>query len=112
MIPTKIAQAPQWGIIEEGLGGGYRFSGKTIADFFNMGIINIIFFVAGAIFLFFIITAGISMMTSTGDPKALEAAKGRITHALIGFFLVFTAYWIVQIVGVLLGIGGFGGVFG
>jgi len=103
---------PDWSTIEQGLGGEYRFRGATIASIFNLGIINIIFFVAGATFLFYLITSGLSMMTSRGDPKALEAAKGRATSALVGFVIVFTAFWIAQIIGSLLGVGGFGGILG
>lgn len=105
--------APDWNLLEGALGGGYRFAGsQTISSFFNLGIVNIIFFVAGVAFLFYLITSGISMMTSKGDPKALEAAKARVTSAGIGFVIIFTAYWIVQIVGYLLGIPGFNGIFG
>ena len=60
----------------------------------------------------YLITGGVSLMTSTGDPKKVEAAKARITSALIGLVIIFTAYWIVQIVGYLLGIPNFGGIFG
>lgn len=104
---------PDWSVIEQGLGGEYRFgSGTTIASFFNNGIINIIFFVAGAVLIFYVVTSGISMMTSRGDPKALETAKSRLTSAILGFVIVFTAYWIAQIIGALLGVPGFNGIFG
>lgn len=115
MLSTIFANEaePDWLLIEgEGLGSEYRLSGHSIAAFFNLGIVNIIFFLAGVAFLFYIITAGFSMMTSKGDPKALEAAKARVTSGLMGFIIIFTAYWVVQIVGLLLGVPGFGGVFG
>jgi hypothetical protein len=112
MLNTIFAQAPNFNEIEGALGGQYRFGGATsISAFFNLGLVNIIFFVAGAAFLLYLISAGLSMMTSRGDPKALEGAKTRLTHALIGFVIIFAAYWIVQVVGLLLGIPGFGGVF-
>jgi hypothetical protein len=115
MISTVFAQLPDFdaleGAFEDG-GGTYRFSGVSLADFFNLGLTNIIFFFAAAGFVFYLITGGIAMMTSRGDPKALEGAKARVTSGLIGFFIVFSAYWIVQIVGILLGLDGFGGVFG
>lgn len=107
-----LAQGPDFDEIEKAFEGGYRFQGGVdIAAFFNLGIVNIIFFVAGAAFLFYLVTSGIAMMTSKGDPKSLEAAKARLTQALIGFIIIFTAYWIVQIVGLLLGLNGFGGIF-
>lgn len=113
MLSIVLADSPvDFDTIEGALGGSYRFSGEaTIASFFNLGIVNIIFFVAGIALLFYVITAGLSMMTSRGDPKALEGAKARLTYAVYGFIIIFTAYWIVQVVGLLLGIEGFGGVF-
>lgn len=50
-------------------------------------------------------------MTARGDPKAVAAAQARITTALVGFIIIFAAYWLVQIVGSVLGIGQFQGLF-
>lgn len=114
MYSEKLSQLPDWDQIEkDALGNTYqnRFGNAEIADFFNLGIINIIFFVAGVLFLLYLLSSGVSMMTSRGDPKALEAAKGKLTNAAIGFFIVFSAYWIVQIISLILGLDGFGGVF-
>lgn len=113
MYGTVLANPLDFNTIEEALGSRYRFGeGASLADFFNLGLVNIIFFVAGVALLFYLITAGLTMMTSRGDPKALEGAKARITYAIYGFVIVFTAYWIVQIVGMLLlGREGFKGVF-
>jgi len=116
MYSTILAQPIDFDFLEEAFesegGPAYQFGGGTpLAEFFNMGIVNIIFFVAAFGFLFYLITGGLSMMTSRGDPKALEGAKARITNGLIGFVIIFTAYWIVQVVGLLLGLPGFGGIF-
>jgi len=112
MFSIALSQPINFNTIEGALGPHYRFGGnRTIADFFNLGIVNIIFFAAGIALLFYLITSGLSMMTSRGDPRALEAAKARLTYAVYGFIIVFTAYWIVQIIGFLLGLNGFGGVF-
>ncbi len=43
-------------------------------------------------------------MTSGGDPKAVQSAKSKITNALIGFVIVFAAYWIVQLIASILGL--------
>jgi hypothetical protein len=39
-----------------------------------------------------------------GDPKGLQEARGKLLNALIGFFIIFAAYWIVQIAGYILGL--------
>jgi hypothetical protein len=108
-----FAQAPEFDTIEGALGDKYNFKGgATIGDLFNSGIVNLIFFVAGAAFLLYLVAGGLGLMTSRGDPKAIEAGKARVINGLTGFIIIFTAYWIVQVVGYLLGLEGFGGVFG
>ena len=67
-------------------------------------LINYLFPLAGLLLLLFLIAGGFQMMLSKGDPKAMQAAKGKISNALIGFIIVFAAYWIVQLVASLLGI--------
>lgn len=72
-----------------------------------------IFPLAGIVLLLYLLFAGFQFLTSAGDPKKVEQAKERLTSALIGFAIVFAAYWIVQIVGIVLGLGstGFGDIF-
>jgi len=68
--------------------------------------LNIVFALAGLILLFFFIMGGIGMIGSAGknDPQKAEQAKKTITSAVIGFIIVFVAYWIVQLILKLLGI--------
>lgn len=61
--------------------------------------------------LVYLIMGGFQMMTSQGDPKAMQGAQAKITSALTGFIIVIMAYFIVSLLGKLLGIGGFGGIF-
>jgi ABC-type dipeptide/oligopeptide/nickel transport system permease component len=55
-----------------------------------------IFSIAGALFLLYFILGGFQFMIAAGDPKKAEAAKGRLTTALIGLLIVVFAYLIVQ----------------
>jgi hypothetical protein len=66
--------------------------------------LKISFVIAGMILLFYFILGGIGMISGAGksDPKAAEQAKATITSAVIGFVVVFTAYWIVKLIGTLL----------
>ena len=70
--------------------------------------LKIVFVLAGLILLFYFILGGWGIITSAGksDPKAAEQAKATVTSAVIGFIVVFTAYWIVQLIGKLFGITG------
>jgi hypothetical protein len=68
--------------------------------------LKISFVIAGLILLFYFILGGIGMISSAGksDPKTAEQAKATITSAVIGFVVVFTAYWIVKLIATLFGV--------
>lgn len=67
-------------------------------------ILPYIFMISGLVLLFMLILGGISLMTSAGNPDKTKAGYGRITHALIGFLIIFIAYFVAQLVEVMLGI--------
>lgn len=56
-----------------------------------------IFVIAGLILFGLLIVNGFNFLTSGGDPKKTEGAKGGITAALIGFGIIIAAYWLTQI---------------
>lgn len=68
--------------------------------------LNIAFVVAGVVLLFFAIMGGIGLMGSAGNnnPQKAEQAKKTLTSAVLGFVIVFASYWIVKLIGQLLGI--------
>ena len=71
-----------------------------------------VFGISGIILLLMIIFSGFQMITSAGDPKAMEAAQKRLTNSVVGFVIIFAAYWIVQLIGRILGVEVFGNIFG
>jgi len=87
------------------------FTTTTIGDVIT-SILPYLFTGAGLVLLLYLILGGLQLMTSRGDPKAVEAAKGKITNALLGFIVVFASFWIVQLVGRFLGIEVFQNIFG
>lgn len=76
---------------------------KNIGDIVNT-ILPYIFVIAGLILLGMLIMGGIGLMTSGGNPDKTKASYGRITHALIGFLIIFVAYFVAQLVQIMLGI--------
>ena len=62
--------------------------------------------VAGIILLFILIGGGIAMIAGAGksDPKAVETGKKAATSALIGFIVVFSAYWLVKLIETITGL--------
>ncbi len=66
------------------------------------GLLPYIFAIGGLILLLNLIWGGISLMLSRGDPKAIESGKEKITTSLIGFIIIFVAYWLVQLLATIL----------
>lgn len=60
-------------------------------------LLKYLFPLAGLALFAYLVWGGFSFLTSGGDPKAMEQAKGKITNAIVGFLIIFLAYWIVQI---------------
>lgn len=70
-----------------------------------------IFGAAAIALLIYLIMGGLQMMTSQGDPKAMQAAQGKITSAVVGFVIVITAFAIVSLLAQILGIGSISNIF-
>lgn len=58
-----------------------------------------------------LLSAGFNFLTSAGDPKKLEMGKQRLTYAIVGFLVIFVAYWGVQLAGKIFGIAEIESVF-
>lgn len=82
------------------LKGGDRVSDKYAqpTDLVNL-IVSNLFIIAGLIIFVLIIGAGLSFLKDSGKGK--EEAKNLATGAVIGFIVMFGAYWIIQIVEVI-----------
>jgi len=79
------------------VGGSWFFSNLTKpADIINV-ILPFIFVIAGLILFFMLIAGGFTIFTSIGNPEKIKKGTGMITSALIGFFIIFAAYWILQL---------------
>jgi hypothetical protein len=66
-----------------------------------------IIMVAGVIFFILILFGGFSMIVSAGkqsSPQEAARAKNALTYGVIGFLLVVTAYFILQIISTVFGI--------
>lgn len=83
---------------------------NTLGGIINK-VIPILFTLAGLILLLYLLWGGFSLMLSKGDPKAMETAKGKITNAVIGFVIIFVAFWLVQLLGIVFGVKQFGKIF-
>lgn len=59
---------------------------------------------AGMILFLMLVFGGFQMLIGASNSKSTEEAKQRITSAILGFLLLFAAYWIVQLVQIIFGI--------
>lgn len=90
-----------------GLGGGtlkFTPESKSVLSTIVSGLIPIFFVIALLLVLIKLIAAGFGYMTSSGDSKKVEKAQADLTQAIVGFFVVFTSFWLVQIVQKILGL--------
>ncbi len=79
--------------------------GKGIGDLVSAIISNALV-IAGIILVFFFIFGGISMIAGAGQDNPERAAKGKqaATSALLGFIIIFAAYWIIRIIESITGL--------
>lgn len=75
--------------------------GRIIGD-----AVKYIFVFAGLALLLYLIYGGFQLMTSGGDPGKMKEARAIITNAVVGFLIIFVAYWLVQAVGIIFGVQG------
>ena len=67
-------------------------------------IIPYIYVLAGLVLFGMLLMGGFSYLTSAGDPEKMKAAQGKITHAVVGFLIIFLAYWLAQLLETIFGI--------
>lgn len=83
--------------------GFLPFKFSTIGDILTSAI-PFVFAFAGIGLLLMIISAGFTLLTSAGDAKKLDMGKNKLTYALVGFLIIFAAYWITQLAGRVFGL--------
>jgi hypothetical protein len=89
---------------------GFLFKQGTIGNILSAAV-PLIFAFAGLGLLLMLISAGYTFLTSAGDAKKMEQGKQQLTNAITGFFIVFAAYWIVQLTGTIFGLQSITSVF-
>jgi len=82
--------------------------GQKVSEVFNTPasmvnlLVRVVFVGVGLILLVMIIVAGLAMIAGgTSDSK--DKAKTTMTSALMGFLVIFAAYWIMQIIKIFTG---------
>jgi len=83
-------------------GTGTIFDSASIGEIVGKAL-PLVFAAAGIGLLLMIISSGYTLMMSAGDAKKAAAGKTTLTNSIVGFLLVFAAFWITQALGVVFG---------
>ena len=75
----------------------------TPADIIN-AFIPTIFVIAGLVLFAMLISGGFTIFLSAGNPEKIKKGTAIITNGLVGFLIMFAAYWIIQLVEYSLGL--------
>lgn len=60
-------------------------------------IVNLLFLIAALIALFYLVQGGIRWITSGGDSKQVEGARGQIIAAAVGLAITFLSYLLLNL---------------
>lgn len=74
----------------------------TMAKIISTGV-GLLTVIGGVYFIFNIITAAISIITSSGDKGNLEQARTKMTHSLLGLVATISALFIIDMLSTVLG---------
>ncbi len=72
-------------------------------------VVGTLLIVAALLAFFYLILGGIQWITSGGDKAGMEAARNKITHAIVGLIIVGAAWAIMLLVQNFLGVTIIGG---
>ncbi len=103
-----------WGD-DPGSGGGFlgfirtwltdrRISGFETPGAFITSSFPLLFGFAGMILFIMLIWGSMEILMAAANSKLAESGKKRITNAIIGFLILFAAFWIAQIFTTIFGL--------
>lgn len=68
-------------------------------------ILKLLMPLAGILLFIYLVMGGYDFLLSMGNPEKIKSAKGKITNALIGFFLLIFSYLLVRLIAKILNLG-------
>ncbi len=76
---------------------------ENIGDIISR-LLTYIYPLAGMAAFVYLLWGGIHLMIAAGNEEGIREGKAKITNALVGFLIIFVSYWLVQILGTILGV--------
>ena len=94
------------------IGEAFKIGDKGIAETTGCGsigefitaILPNVLMASGVLLFFLLIGGGFAIMTGGDNPQQKAQGSKAITSAVIGFILVFAAFWIIQIIQFITGV--------
>ena len=83
---------------------------KPLSDVFDnpgailSAILPNVFILSSVILLMLLIFGAYTIISSAGNPEQKQKGSQTVTGAIIGFAIVFTSYWVLQILEIITGI--------
>ncbi len=71
--------------------------------------VGVLLIISALLAFFYLILGGISWITSGGDKAAMESARNKITHAIVGLIIVGAAWAVMILIQNFLGVQIIGG---
>lgn len=84
-------------------GTGFRFEGASLGRILS-DLFSYLFPLAGLLCLAMIIWGGFHLMISAGNPEGIKEGTNKIVYGIVGFVVIFVAYWLGKIIGMVFGI--------
>jgi hypothetical protein len=81
-----------------------EFTGEKPLGAIISELLKYVFAATGILLFIYLLFGGFQLLTSAGEPKTVEEAKGKITNAIIGFVIIFIAYWLLQFIQSIFGL--------
>ena len=99
-------------IMAVNIGQAFKLGGESIETKQGYGNINSLvsvflknaYVIASVVLLFLLIGGGFTMISSAGNLEKQQQGSKALTSAIVGFLIIFTSYWIIQIIEVLTGL--------
>ena len=91
-------------VLPPSLGSGSNSQGPIIIGKLISSIGGLFFIFAFCLTFLYLLTGGISWLTSGGDKAKLTEARDKITNALVGLVIVAAAYAVFALVGQFFGL--------
>ena len=67
-------------------------------------IIKNLYVLTGIILLFFLVAGGLGMIINAGNAEKQKQSSQTLTSAVVGYLIMFAAYWLVKIVEIVFGV--------